>query len=160
MHGGTPWICVEWVSQWFLRSHHKYTLHPNVFTREELWLQLLAHPPQHTHEYPRIWSGKSESSLFCSIQTFGILMLQIFLSQMSASLLFFLSLSQQAYKYFRWNFTKWHILHFVNLIYTNSSPNILPSFILELAFASLTLDFGLKCPVLRLHPRQGSPLFK
>lgn len=59
---------------------------------------------------------------------------------MSASLLFSLSLSQQAYNYFQWNFTKWHVLLSVNLKHTNSSPTALPNSVVELAFAFLTLD--------------------
>ena len=79
---------------------------------------------------------------------------------MSASLSFFLSLSQQAYKYFWWNFTKRHILHSVNLKYTNSSPTTLPNSLLECVFVSLTLDSWLRCPVLRPHPGKDIPLFK
>jgi hypothetical protein len=85
---GTSWIFVKCKSQWHLRSHHNYNLHPNVLTRGKLWLQLLATPQTHVrahthththiHTHTSIWSGKTESSLFCSIQTFGIFMLQIF----------------------------------------------------------------------------------
>lgn len=78
-----------------------------------------------------------------------------FLSQMSASLLFFLLLSQQAYKYFQWNFTKWHILHFVNHIHTNSSLVPLPGSVSgPSASASLTPDLT-QMPRPQAPPRAG-----
>lgn len=118
--------------------------------------------PQHMNEYPRIflkWQVRKFSVLFNP--NFWYFNVTDFLSQMSASLLFFILLSQQAYKYFQWNFTKWHILHFVNQIYTNSSLTPLSSSVSGLnAFAFLTLDSSLKCPVFKLYPGQVIPEFK
>lgn len=124
---GTLWILVEWMSQWFLRSHDNSTLHPNVFTREKLCLQILAQPPP-THKWISQnlkWQVRKFSVLFDP--NFWYFNVTDFLSQMSASFLFSLLLSQQAYKYFQWNLTNWHILHFVNHIHTNSSLAVLPS---------------------------------
>lgn len=159
---GSPWIFAEWMSQWFLRSHDNYAPHPNILTPEKWWLLLLAPTPNTWMNIPEFfWSGKSESSLFHSIQTFGILMLQIFFPKCQLLFYFFILLSQQAYKYFQWNFTKWHILHFVNQIYTNYSLTPLSSSVSGLnAFAFLTLDSSFKYPVFKLYPGQVIPEFK
>lgn len=152
---GTQWILVEWMSQWFLRFLLNYRPHPNVFTREKLWLQLLAPPPP-THKWISQnlkWHVRKFSVLFDP--NFWYFNVTDFLSQMSASLLFSLSLSQQAHKYFRWNLTKWHIFHFVNYIHANSSPTPLPSSILRTRdLVSLTLDSWLQFPALKFHPGQ------
>ena len=95
--------------------------------------------PKHTRIAQKSkWQDRKFSLLFNP--NFWYFNVTDFLSQMSASLLFSLSLSQQAYNYFQWNFTKWHVLLSVNLKHTNSSPTALPNSVVELAFAFLTLD--------------------
>jgi hypothetical protein len=75
---GTSWIFVKCKSQWHLRSHHNYNLHPNVLTRGKLWLQLLAtpqthvraHTHTHTHTYthtPAFEVGRQK--VLCSVQS-------------------------------------------------------------------------------------------
>lgn len=90
--------------------HHKYIPLKCAHWGEIVAAASSTPSPKHTCRIAQKskWQDRKFSLLFNP--NFWYFNVTDFLSQMSASLLFFLSLSQQAYKYFQWNFTKWHVL--------------------------------------------------